>query len=165
MRIFLTVFICTVLFAVSQASAHEMKNNGLMVKDSWARATAGPAKAGAVYLTIANMGHETDRLVAVKSDLAKRTEIHTHLMKDGMIKMRHVEAVEVSPGTPTIFQPGGLHIMFMGLNKPFVEGETLPLTLVFEKTGEIDIEFVVQGVSAKSKNKDGHGAHKHKYRS
>ena len=55
--------------------------------------------------------------------------------------------------------------MFMGLNKPFVEGETLPLTLVFEKTGEIDIEFVVQGVSAKSKNKDGHGAHKHKYRS
>ena len=80
-----------------------------------------------------------------------------------MMKMRHLEAVEVSPGTPTIFQPGGMHIMFMGLNKPFVAGETLPLTLVFEKTGEIDIEFVVQGVGAKSKNKDGHGAHKHKH--
>lgn len=163
MRIFLTAFICSALLAVSQASADEMKNNGLMVEDSWARASAGPAKAGAAYLTIANMGHEADRLVAVKSNLAKRTEVHTHLMEDGMMKMRHVEAVEVSPGTPTIFQPGGLHVMFMGLKKPFIEGETLPLTLVFEKAGEVDIEFVVQGVGAKSKKNDGHGAHKHKH--
>ena len=163
MRTLITALICTILLGVSHVSAHEMKYNGLMVEDSWARATAGPAKAGAAYLTISNMGHETDRLVAVKSDLAKRTEIHNHLMEDGVMKMRHVEAVEVSPGTPTILQPGGLHIMFMGLNKPFVEGETLPMTLVFEKAGEIDVKFSVQGVGAKSKKHDGHGAHKHKH--
>jgi len=154
MRIFMTALICTVLLGISQASAHEVKSNGLMIKDSWARASAGPAKAGAAYLTIANMGQETDRLIEVKSDLAKRTEVHNHLMEDGVMKMRHIKAVEVSPGTPTILQPGGLHIMFMGLNRPFVEGETLPMTLVFEKAGEVDIEFIVQGVGAR-KHKHG----------
>ncbi len=163
MRIFLMAFMCSVLLGMSHASADAMKNHGIMIEDSWARATAGPAKAGAAYLTIANMGHDTDRLVAVKSDLANRTEIHNHLMEDGVMKMRHVQAVEVSPGTPIVLQPGGLHIMFMGLNKPFIKDEVLPLTLVFEKAGEVDVEFVVQGVGAKSKQHDGHGAHKHKH--
>jgi len=163
MRTFMTAFLCAAFLVASHADADQTKNNGIMVEESWARATAGPAKAGAAYFTVANMGEETDRLVAVKSELAKRTEIHNHLMEDGVMKMRHVDAVEVAPGTPTVLQPGGLHIMFMGLHKPFVKGETLPMTLVFEKAGEIDIEFVVQGVGAKSIQHNGHDGHKHKH--
>lgn len=165
MRIFLMALMCSILLGMGHASADAIKKHGIMVEDSWARATAGPAKAGAAYLTIANMGHDTDRLIAAKSELANRTEVHNHIMEDGVMKMRHVQAVEVSPGTPIILQPGGLHIMFMGLKKPFVKGETLPMTLVFEKAGEVDIEFVVQGVGAKSKQHEGQGTHKHKHAS
>ncbi|MBO6519827.1 MAG: copper chaperone PCu(A)C [Rhodospirillales bacterium] len=155
----LAVFAFAAIFAADDASADDMKMNGIMVEQPWARATAGPAKAGAAYMTLVNHGDETDRLVGAKSDLAKRTEIHTHLMENGVMKMRQVEGVEVEPGTPTVFQPGGLHVMFMGLKAPFKEGQELPLTLVFEKAGEISVTFKVQGVGA-SKPMQGHGQHK-----
>ena len=121
-----------------------------MVEEAWARASAGPAKAGAAYLTLSTMGHDVDRLVEVKSDLANRTELHNHIMEGSVMKMVRVEGgIEVAPGTPTVLQPGGLHVMFMGLKKPFIEGEKLPLTLIFEKAGEVNVEFVVQGVGAR----------------
>lgn len=156
-KILLMAF-CGLFLSVAQPQADGMKHSGVMAESAWARATAGPAKAGAAYLTLMNAGHETDRLVDVKSDLAKRTEIHNHLMEGSVMKMAKVEGgVEVVPGSPTVFQPGGLHVMFMGLKKPFVEGEKLPLTLVFEKAGEMQIEFVVQGVGAKQPmNAKGH---------
>lgn len=150
MRKFLIAITCGFLLAGFQASADGMKHDGIMVEQPWARATAGPAKAGAAYMTLINMGKEADRLVDVQSGLAARTEIHTHLMESGIMKMRRVDGVEVAPGTPATLQPGGLHIMFMGLKAPFKEGQKLPLTLVFEKAGRIDITFEVQGVGAKS---------------
>lgn len=164
MQKILLIALCGLLLSVGQSRADEMKHNGIMIEDAWARATAGPAKAGAAYLTFANKGHETDRLIDVKSSLAKRTEIHNHVMEGSVMKMVHVEGgVEVTPGSPTVFQPGGLHVMFMGLVKPFIEGEKLPLTVVFEKAGEIEIEFVVQGVGAKKPMEGMHDGHNHKH--
>lgn len=154
MRLFLATLVCGLVLAVSNASAHDMKHGEMMVEHPWARASAGPAKAGAAYMVLSNMGHDTDRLIGAKSMLADRTEVHNHIMDNGIMKMRQVDAIEVAPGTPTILQPGGLHIMFMGLHKPFIEGQKLPMTLVFEKAGEIDIEFIVQGVSAKQPGHD-----------
>ncbi|MEQ8319410.1 MAG: copper chaperone PCu(A)C [Rhodospirillales bacterium] len=160
----LLIALCGLLLTVTEPRAHDMKHSGIVAEQAWARASAGPAKAGAAYLTLANHGDEADRLVSVKSDLAKRTEIHNHVMDGGVMKMVHVEGgVEVTPGSPTVFQPGGLHVMFMGLNKPFIEGETLPLTLVFEKAGEVEVEFVVQGVGAKEPAHGMHDGHNHKH--
>ncbi len=154
MRIFLMAIVCSFLLMASQSSVAEMKHGGLIVEQPWARASAGPAKAGAAYMTLANMGDKADRLIDVKSDLAARTEIHTHLMEGGVMKMIRVDGIDVEPGTPTTLQPGGLHIMFMGLKKPFAKGEKLPLTLVFEKAGAIQVQFVVQGVGAKAPEHD-----------
>lgn len=154
MRLFLTAVVCSFLLMASQSFAADMKHGGIMVEQPWARASAGPAKAGAAYMTLANMGDKTDRLIDVKSDLASRTEIHTHLMEGGVMKMTRVDGIDVELGTPTTLQPGGLHIMFMGLKKPFVKGEKLPLTLVFEKAGAIQIEFIVQDVGAKTPEHD-----------
>ncbi len=150
------------IFAANDSMAADMKHAGIMVEQPWARATAGPAKAGAAYMTLVNHGQETDRLVGARSDLAKRTEIHTHLMDNGVMKMRQVEGVEVEPGTPTVFQPGGLHVMFMGLKAPFKEGQELPLTLVFEKAGDVPVTFKVRGVGAGAPMQ-GHDHDKHKH--
>jgi len=134
----------------SGAVASDMDHHhGVVVEQAWARATPGAAKSGAAYVTLSNHGDEVDRLIEVKSDLAARTEIHTHVMTDNVMKMMKVEGgVEIEPGSPTVFKPGGLHIMFMGLNQPFVEGETLPVTLVFEKAGEMTIDVTVQSIGA-----------------
>jgi len=160
MRKILIALVCNFLLAGFQASADEMKHGGIMVEQPWARASAGPAKAGAAYMTLANMGNEADRLIDVKSELAARTEMHNHIMENGVMKMRKVDGIEVAPGTPTALQPGGLHIMFLGLKKPFVEGEKLPLTLVFKNAGVIKVEFVVQGVGAMKSMPGMPGMHK-----
>lgn len=167
MRTFVGILVLGILFAGSQIAAHEMKHDmkhaGIMVEKPWARASAGPAKAGAAYLSITNMGDDVDRLINVKSDLANRTEIHTHMMEGGIMRMQQVDGIDVAPGTPTVLQPGGVHIMFMGLKKPFMEGQKLPLTLVFEKAGAVEIEFVVQGVGAKEPADGMPAGHKHSH--
>ena len=134
-----------------EGSAHDYTVGSISVLHPWARATPGPAKAGAGYLGIKNDGTTADRLVKAESKLSKRTEIHTHLMDDGVMRMMHVEeGVEVPSGQEVTFEPGGLHIMFMGLKSPFKEGESLPVTLYFEKAGKVDVELTVKGVGAKS---------------
>ncbi len=118
----------------------------IAVEGVWARASAGMARAGAAFMTIKNSG-ETDKLVAAKADVSKRVELHTHLHEDGVMKMRQVENIEAAKGM-TMLKPGGLHVMFMGLNAPFKAGTNFPLTLVFEKAGEIKVDVKVRKAGA-----------------
>lgn len=152
------VAIAVTFLASAPAGADAMKHDGVKVQHAWARASAGAAKAGAAFMTLVDMGHHGDRLVAAESDLASRTELHTHIMDGGVMKMRQVDGIDVPAGAKAELQPGGFHIMFMGLKKPLVEGETLPLTLIFEKAGRVHVDFTVQGVAAKAAA-DGHGNH------
>jgi copper(I)-binding protein len=62
--------------------------------------------------------------------------------------MRPVEAIEVTPGAPIVLQPGGLHVMLIGLKAPLKEGERFPLTLTFERAGTIEVEVVVEKLGA-----------------
>jgi copper(I)-binding protein len=126
------------------AWAHDYTLGDIAIGHPWARASIGQAKAGAAYLTLSNAGSETDRLVAVETPVAKKAQVHTHSMENGVMKMRPVEAAEVPPSAAVMFQPGGLHVMLMGLKAPLVEGESFPLVLIFEKAGRIEIMVAVQ---------------------
>ncbi len=126
------------------AWAHDYTLGDISIGHPWARASIGQAKAGAAYLTLSNAGAETDRLISAETSVAKKAEIHTHIMENGVMKMRPVEAAEVPPGAPVMFQPGGLHVMLMGLKAPLVEGERFPLVLIFEKAGRIEVMVAVQ---------------------
>ena len=118
------------------------------VENSWARETPPAATTGAAYLTLANTGSETDKLINISSGIAETIELHTTLHKDGVMKMRRVEVVEVRPGESTVFKPGGLHIMLMGLRQPLKKDQTFPLTLEFEKAGDITVEVTVKSIDA-----------------
>lgn len=135
------VLILAAAFAgLGAAEAADMKAGPIMVSDTWARASATPAmKTGAAFAVLANQGAEMDRLVAAESPVAEKVELHTHAMDGGVMRMRQVEAIEVHPGTPTVLQPGGLHVMFIGLRAPLKEGSAIPLTLIFEKAGRIEV--------------------------
>lgn len=132
----------------------------LIVEEPFARATPGPAKNGAAFLTITNAGAEADRLIAARAAVADRVELHTHLHENGVMKMRQIEAVEVPAGGVASLEPGGDHIMMMGLTAPLKEGESFPLTLVFEKAGEVTVEVTIGGVGAmQGQDHGGHGKH------
>jgi copper(I)-binding protein len=131
------------------ALAGEYRVGELRVTAPWARATAGPVKTGAVYLTLSNHGKRADELVAVASPSARRATLHTHLMAGGVMKMRPLERIEVGPGASSVLAPGGLHIMLMGLKAPLVEGGRFPLTLTFARAGTVEIQIEVQAVGAK----------------
>lgn len=129
------------------------------VEKPWARATAPGAKVAGGYMLIRNAGAAPDRLLSASSPAAERVETHVHIEEGGVMKMREVKGYDVPAGGSFELKPGGAHLMFMEIRKPFVEGETIPVTLKFEKAGEVNAEFHVGRLTAPSASK-GHG-HKH----
>ena len=121
---------------------------GVEVAHGWARASAGPARAGAAYVTVHKGGAAADRLTGAESPVARKAMLHSHAMDGQIMRMRHVEEIDVPAGKEIVFRPGGYHIMLMGLKSPLKEGETFPLTLVFEKAGKKTLEIAVRGIAA-----------------
>lgn len=142
------VALAVLLLGAAASRAADFELGTLAVRQPWARASIGQAKAGAAYLTIVNSGDEPDRLIAAATPVAERAQLHTQRVEDGVMKMRPVEAVEIAPGEPAVLAPGGLHIMLMGLTRPLVEGESFALTLSFETAGPLTVEVAVQSPMA-----------------
>ena len=97
---------------------------------------------------MSNNGAEMDRLIAAATPVAEKASLHTILVVDGVIKMRPVDAIEIAPGEPSVLQPGGLHIMLIGLKQPLKRGETVPVILTFEQAGEVEVMSHVQSAGA-----------------
>ena len=116
-----------------------------MISDAYARSAGPLAKAGAAYMKIMNHSDESDRLIGVQSDIAKKTELHTHLKDDnGVIRMVRIdEGIEIGSMKEHRLVRGGQHIMFMGLKEAFKTGKIIPVTLFFEIAGEVGVEIVV----------------------
>ncbi|MEJ2119486.1 MAG: copper chaperone PCu(A)C [Alphaproteobacteria bacterium] len=148
-----------------KAGGHAMtkmpgKAAGIVVEQAWARASV--TSNGAAYVSVRNTGKTTDQLIGVRTSVAKRAELHTHLMDNGIMRMRPLKAIEVTPGAPAVMRPGGDHIMLMGLTHKLKRGERFPITLRFAKAGEITVTVTVAGVGARGPAKGGdmgHGGH------
>ena len=125
------------------AAAAEPADGHLSVAQAWARASAGMAANGAVFLTVANHGTASDQLVGASSPVCDSAQLHTHLMADGVMQMRPVAAVDVPAGGTVELKPGGLHVMLLGLKAPLKTGESFPLTLNFAKAGATTVEVKV----------------------
>lgn len=95
---------------------------------------------GAFYFTITNNGDESDRLVKVETDVADIVEIHDVQMDAGVMKMEpQHDGVEIPAGESLDLEPGGYHVMLIGLTKSLMNGEEFTATLHFEHAGEIEI--------------------------
>lgn len=147
----------TALLSAGTATAHGFTVGTVEIGHPWSRATAPGAPNGATYLTLTNVGAEADRLLSASSPAAAKVELHTHMMDNGIMRMRPVDAVEVTPGSPTTLAPGGLHLMLLGLKEPLAKGKAFPLTLVFEKGGPVTVQVDVQGVGDTAPSHSGHG--------
>jgi periplasmic copper chaperone A len=123
-------------------------SNQIVVEKAWARATPTLAVTGGGYLTVTNQGPEEDRLLGVTSPLAEKIQFHAMAIDNGVAKMIQLSAIELHPGVPVVFKPGGIHMMLLGLKRQLKEGETVPLTLMFEKAGAIELDARILGIAA-----------------
>lgn len=138
------------LSAPATADCVTSASGAVTVHSPWSRATPGGVTVGVAYLNISLNAGDPDRLTGARSDRAGRVEIHTHKTEDGVMKMRRVEALDVTSEAMTDLKPGGHHLMLFDLSKPLKAGELVPLTLVFEKAGEISVKAKVAAIGAKA---------------
>ena len=131
--------------AAAIALATPLFADGIKVDDPYARVSTMKSTSGAAFMMIHNETGEADHLVGVKSDIARRVELHTHIEDaNGVMKMTHVEEGFELPADGMIeMKRGGKHVMFMGLNSPLEHGDTVNVTLIFEKAGEVAVEVPV----------------------
>lgn len=116
------------------------------------RLPAESAQMSAAYLTISS--EIDDRLVSASIEGVTRTEIHTVINEDGVMRMRPLaDGISIGAGESVTLKPGGLHLMLIGLEEPFVEGESREVTLRFESGREDVVALPV--------SRQGTGQHKH----
>jgi copper(I)-binding protein len=114
----------------------------VQVDDAWARATAASAMSGGIFLTVTNTG-APDRLVGASTPVAATAELHETVNDNGVMRMRPVAGLPVEAGKPVVLQPGGYHLMLMGLRQQLKPGDSFPVTLVFERAAPVTATVVV----------------------
>jgi hypothetical protein len=119
---------------------------GVEITAAWARATPGGAENGSAYLTLLSPGG--DRLTGVTSPVAEKAQLHQMTNDGGIMRMRDVAALDLPPGQKVTLKPGGLHIMMMGLKHPLQPGQSIPLTLQFDKAGTRAVSVAVDKIGA-----------------
>jgi copper(I)-binding protein len=120
--------------------------DGVLIEDAYARVSSPTAQSGAVFLRIVNRSAtDADRLIAAQSAVAERVELHTHREDtNGVMQMIEVEeGFAVEPGATRVLERGGDHVMLLGLNRSLADGDMVPLTLTFERQGEVTLEVPV----------------------
>ena len=137
------------VFAASALLGHSHEKGDIQVRHPWARATPPGTTVAAGYLEIRNNGKEADRLLSASTPVAKRVELHVTEHSDHIAKMRQLRAFEVPGRERLTLSPGGAHLMLVDIVQPLKKGERFPLTLRFERAGELKVEVEVQELGAR----------------
>lgn len=123
--------------------AHGFKLGEIDIGHPYAHPTREGQLVAGGYLKLTNKG-AADRLLSARSPAADAAEIHSMTMEGDVMKMRQVDAIELASGQTVELKPGGYHLMLMGLKAPLKAGDQFPLTLKFEKAGEVVVTVKVE---------------------
>ena len=136
----------SVAFVVSTLSFTAAIAEEIVISDGTALLATKFAKSGAVYFEMQNLGGVEDRLIGVESEIAQKSELHSHeIGADGVARMERLEdGISLPPGQSRILEQGGDHIMLMGLTRAFSQGDHLEISLIFENAGEISLALSVR---------------------
>ena len=136
--------ITAALLVSSVVLAHSYEKGDLQIRHPWSRATAPGAKVAVGYMEIRNNGRQPDRLVAASTEVAQRVEMHITQRDGEVMRMRQVKAFEIPARERFTLAPVGPHLMLVDIVRPLKKGERIPVTLRFERAGELRIELEVQ---------------------
>lgn len=133
--------------ALSIAACATLAGNAadeVTVVDPWAREVPPEISTSAGFMGLQNSGTVEHKVVAASTPGAGMVELHTHINDNGVMRMRPVENIPITPGGKTMLQPGGLHLMLMMLKAPLKAGETMDITLEFEDGSKKEIKAEVR---------------------
>ena len=126
----------------------------IVIEDAYARSSSPSAKSGAVFMEITNNGDHS-RIVSASTDAARRVELHTHVMVDGVARMVEMpEGIALPSGKTIRLERGGKHVMMMGLERPLQDGQSITLTLELETDERITVDVPIN-----LRRKANHGSH------
>jgi len=146
----LTAFAVTLsILPTSFVLAEKVTVGTLVIEAPWARASIGTKRPAAVFLKLRNQGGIGDVLSAIETPVSGRASVHRTQISNGIASMTMVGPLEIPANSEVRLAPGGLHIMLMMLKKPLNKGKEFPLTLVFKKTGRVEITVPVLSVGAR----------------
>ncbi len=131
----------------STMAAGEM--NAMMVADAMARAVPIADGNGAIYLMLTNGTAMDDQLLSVESNVANAAEFHETINDNNVMRIEARSDGFVLPaGEGLLFEPGGKHIMLVGLHEPLVEGDMFTVTLTFAHADPLTVEVPVMAIDA-----------------
>jgi periplasmic copper chaperone A len=138
-----------VLFALlTLCATAALAGGAVTVNDPYVRAVPPGQSNSAAFMRLANATGAPRALVGGHSDAAEVVELHTHTMEDGMMKMRRVERIALPAGDTVALEPGGLHLMLIGLKRDLNPGDQIDLTLDLDDGGVVRVQVPVLEVSA-----------------
>ncbi len=135
----------------------EVEHGALAIQNAFTFATLPNQPAGGGFMLIENHGEEGDRLISAHSDIADSTQIHEMRVENDRMTMKEVpEGLEIPAGERLALEPGGYHIMFIGLHAPIADGDEIAVSLTFEKAGEVVVPFtaILRQSNMSHQNKD-----------
>ena len=142
---FARLLVCVVVAATLAACSSAATPAPPTISGAWARPAMGMDKPAAAYMTITNSSSQADALFSVSTLAATSVEIHeTTTDASGMTGMHPVDRINVPAGGTVTLEPGGFHLMIMGLTTPLEVGSTLELDLVFERAGKVVVQAEVR---------------------
>lgn len=148
------------LYSTAPLQAHEVKAGDMVVLHPYALPSLKGAPNGIGFIDLKNTGRQPDRLLKATSPGVGRVELHEMKMQGDVMQMRELDGIAIAPGATVRMAPGGLHMMLMQLGKPLAAGDKLPITLTFERAGNVSTELWVQPREEGAKAMDAHH-HKH----
>jgi copper(I)-binding protein len=148
------------LLSFSAMANHEVKVGDLKLEKPYARATVPSQKMSGGFVKIENKGG-ADKLLSASSPVSKTMELHTMSMEGNVMKMREVKSIDIPAKGNVELKPGGLHLMFIDLNKQLKAGDVVPIKLKFEKAGEVEVKFHVMDNKPPAHGQPGHDHSKH----
>lgn len=144
---------CSIVLALlaSAALAHEYKAGDIRVLHPYAVPSLAGVANGEGFVDFANRGSVYDSLIGVSSSAAQRVEIHEMKQDGGVMRMREIPSVMISPGQTLRMAESGIHLMLMSLKSPLKVGDKIPVTLTFARAGDVRIDMWVQEKAQGSK--------------
>ena len=143
------LFAAALILSAPAAMACETVTIGdLTVEHAWSKATIGAGRPGVFYVGITNAGSADDALIGIATPAAGMPMLHETVVQDGIASMPHAMSIPVPAGQSVQLSPGGYHGMLMGLTTALKEGDSFPVTLTFEKAGEVTVNVDVLSMRA-----------------
>ena len=142
--------------ATSPVVAHDdhSHDGALEVHDAWVRPTNGRKTSAGAYFMLHNTGEDAVAIIGATSNVSTITDLHETKEVDGVMRMRPAGDLVIAPGAHLAFEPGGLHVMLIDLERPLAAGETITVTLDLLNHDPVEITVPVQATAP-----EGHHSH------